>query len=95
MPLSISPTGPSLAIQRDAFERVGLTRETLDNILNLTDDEFRVEGALIIIGPLPNSDDVPNLIELFEDAGLAYFDDFMEIPGGFPEWIEIFVRHRH
>ena len=94
MPLPISSSGPSLAIQREAFERVGLTRETLDNILNLPDDEFRVEGALIIIGPLPNSDDVPNLIELFEDAGLVYFDDFMEIPGGFPDWIELFVRYR-
>ncbi len=94
MPLSIPSSGPSLAIRRDAFERVGLTRETVDTVLNLADDEFRVEGALIAVGPLPNPDDIPNLIELFEDAGLVYFDDFMEIPGGFPDWIELFVRHR-
>lgn len=94
MPLSLPSSGPTLAIRRDAFERVGFTRESIDRILNLTDDEFRVEGALIAIGPLPNPDDVPNLIEVFEDAGLVYFDDFMELPGGLPDWIEVFVRHR-
>jgi hypothetical protein len=94
MPLSLPSAGPTLAIRREAFERAGLTRETVDRILNLTDDEFRVEGPLIAIGPLPTPDDVPNLIEVFEDAGLVYFDDFMEIPGGFPEWLELFARHR-
>jgi hypothetical protein len=93
MPLSLTPTGPTLAIRREAFERAGLSRETIDRVLNLTDDEFRVEGSLIAIGPLPAPDDVPNLIELFEEAGLVYFDDFMEIPGGFPDWLELYVRH--
>ncbi len=93
MPLPLSAAGSTLAIRRDAFEQAGLTRETIDRILNLTDDEFRVEGALIAIGPLPNADDVPSLIDLFEDAGLTYFDDFMEIPGGFPPWLELFARH--
>ncbi|MCC7052540.1 MAG: hypothetical protein IT355_04690 [Gemmatimonadaceae bacterium] len=94
MPLPLPSNGPTLAIRRDAFESAGLSREQLDRILNLTDEEFRVEGALIAIGPLPSPDDVPNLIDLFEDAGLIYFDDFMEIPGGLPDWLELFVRHR-
>ena len=94
MPLSLPSTGPTLAIRKTAFEHAGLTRDTIDRVLNLTDEEFRLEGALIAIGPLPNTDDVPNLIELFEEAGLVYFDDFMEIPGGFPAWLEIYVRHR-
>jgi folate-dependent tRNA-U54 methylase TrmFO/GidA len=94
MPLSLSSAGSTLAVKRDAFERVGLTRAQIDRVLNLTDDEFRVEGALIAIGPLPQPDDVPSLIDLFEEAGLVYYDDFMEIPGGFPEWIELFARHR-
>ncbi len=84
MPLSLPANGPTLAIRRDAFESAGLSRATIDRVLNLTDEEFRVEGALIAIGPLPDPDDVPNLIDLFEEAGLVYFDDFMEIPGGFP-----------
>ncbi|MDZ7631832.1 MAG: hypothetical protein U5K74_10930 [Gemmatimonadaceae bacterium] len=93
MPLPLSSSGPTLAIRRDAFERVGFTRESIDRILNLTDEEFRVEAALIAIGPLPAPDDVPNLIEVLEEAGLVYFDDFMEIPGGFPDWLELFIRH--
>jgi hypothetical protein len=94
MPLSLPSGGPTLAVRRDAFERAGLTRELLDQALNLTDNEFRVEGALIAIGPLPGPDDVPDLIEQFEESGLVYFDDFVEIPGGFPEWLELFARHR-
>ena len=92
MPLPLSPTSSTLAIRRDAFELAGLTREAIDNILNLAPDEFRVEGALIAIGPLPSPDDVPQLIDLFEDAGLVYFDDFVEIPGGFPEWLTLYAR---
>ena len=94
MPLPLPATGPTLAIRREAFERAGHSLDTLDRVLLLTDDEFRVEGALIALGPLPAPDDVPNVIELLEDAGLVYFDDFMEIPGGFPEWLELYVRHR-
>jgi hypothetical protein len=94
MPLPLSPLGSTLALKREAFERVGLSRAVLDDILNLTDEEFRVEGALIAVGPLANPDDIPNLIDVLEDAGLVYFDDFIEIPGGFPEWIELYLRYR-
>lgn len=94
MPLSLSPLGPTLAIRREAFEFAGLSRTSIDSALNLTDAEFRVEGSLIAIGPLPGPDDVPDLIDMFEEAGLVYFDDFMEIPGGMPEWLELFARHR-
>ncbi|MES3035036.1 MAG: hypothetical protein V4813_13640 [Gemmatimonadota bacterium] len=93
MPIPLSAAGSTLAIRRDAFEGAGLTREGIDRILNLTDEEFRVEGALIAIGPLASPDDVPNLIDLFEEAGLVYFDDFMEIPGGFPDWLALYARH--
>ena len=93
MPLPLSSASSTLAVRRDAFEGAGLSRETIDRVLNLTDEEFRVEGALIAIGPLPSPDDVPSLIDLFEDAGLVYYDDFIEIPGGFPEWIVLYARH--
>ena len=94
MPLPLISSGPTLAIRREPFDAAGISRAALDRVLNLTDDEFRVEGALILVGPLPQPDDVPNIIELFEEAGLVYFDDFMELPGGFPDWIELFARHR-
>lgn len=93
MPLPLSPTGSTLAIRKDAFEQAGLTRAAIDAALRLTDEEFRVEGELIAIGPLPHPDDIPTLIEQFEEAGLVYYDDFMEIPGGFPEWLHLFARH--
>ncbi len=94
MPLQLPSTGPTLAIRREAFEQAGLSRDTIDRVLALTDDEFRMEGSLIAIGPLPAPDDVPDIIDMLEDAGLVYFDDFMEIPGGFPEWLVLYARHR-
>ncbi len=94
MPLPLNSESPTLAIRKAAFEQAGLSRAQIDQVLNLTDQEFRVEGDLIAIGPLPSIDDVPDLIELFEDAGLQYFDDFIELPGGMPSWLELYVRHR-
>jgi hypothetical protein len=94
MPLPLSALGPTLVIRRDAFERAGLSRASVDTALNLTDAEFRVEGNLIAIGPLSGPDDVPDLIEMFEGSGLVYFDDFMEIPGGGPDWLELYARYR-
>jgi hypothetical protein len=91
MPLRLDTSAPSLAIRRDAFERAQLTRAAIDHALNLTADEFRMEGALIVIGPLPHPDSVPELIERFEDAGLVYFDDFFELPAGAPAWLDYFV----
>lgn len=93
MPLPLSAAGSTLAIRKSAFEEAGLTREAVDRVLNLTDEEFRMEGELIVIGPLTTADAVPDLIDLFEETGLIYFDDFMEVPGGFPDWIELFIRH--
>lgn len=94
MPLPLDHSAPSLAIRREAFERVGLTRAAIDSALNLTDEEFRVEGALIVIGPLPDPDGVPDLIDRFEEAGLVYFDDFFELPAGAPAWLDYFVSAR-
>jgi hypothetical protein len=94
MPLSLGSDGSTIAVRRTAFESAGLTRASIDTVLNLTDREFRVEGDLIAIGPLPGAEDVPTLIDRFEDAGLVYFDDFMEIPGGLPHWLELFARAR-
>jgi len=94
MPLPLNADSPTLAIRKAAFELAGLSRARIDDVLNLTDEEFRIEGDLIAIGPLPSIDDVPDLIQLFEEAGLQYFDDFIELPGGMPAWLELFVRHR-
>ena len=85
-------TAPTLLIRRAAFERVGLTREQFDRALNLTPDEFRVEGALIAVGPLVGETALGELIDALEDAGLVYFDDFFELSGNWPEWLSVFAQ---
>lgn len=91
MPLSISDTAPTLLIRKTAFERVGLTRAALDERLNLTPEEFRVEGELIAVGPLVGETALPDLVEELETVGLVYFDDFFELSGNWPDWLRLFA----
>lgn len=92
MALRIDSSAPTLLIRRDAFERVGLTRQQFDTALNLTPDEFRVEGALIAVGPLVGESALGELIETLEQAGLVYYDDFFELSGNWPEWLSVFAQ---
>ena len=89
MPLTLRPDAPTLFIRRQAFERVGLTRAMLDERLNLTDEEFRVEGELIAVGPLHGDTALIDLTDELESLGLAYFDDFFEMSGNWPHWIRL------
>ena len=91
MPIALSNTAPTLLIRRSAFERVNLTRQHIDDALNLTDEEFRLEGALIAVGPLAGETALTELIEALERAGLVYFDDFFELSGNWPEWLSLFA----
>ena len=72
-------------------ERVEMTRAQVDEALGLTPDEFRIEGALIAIGPLVGEDTLSDLIERLENAGLVYYDDFFELSGNWPEWLRLFA----
>lgn len=81
-------------IQKRAFERSGLTRVALDERLGLTPEEFRVEGELVCIGPIPEDDALQDLIADFEEAGLTYFEDFFELTGNWPEWLAVYVMAR-
>jgi hypothetical protein len=92
MALKIPAEHSSILIRRSAFERAGLKRSEIDSRFNLTDAEFRLEGDLIAIGALPSEDDLPAMIAYFESAGLAYYEDFFELSGNWPEWLEIFVQ---
>ena len=91
MPLDVKAGSPTLLIQREAFERAGLTRAALDERLNLTPDEFRMEKDLIVIGPLVGEDAFADLIAELETTGLVYFDDFFELSGNWPEWLRVLV----
>jgi hypothetical protein len=91
MPLSTPAGTPTLVIRKEAFERAGLTRARLDERLNLTPDEFRIEGALIAVGPIHEEPSLLALVEELEELGLSYFDDFFELSGNWPSWLKIFV----
>lgn len=89
MPLSVQSGFSTLFIRRDAFEQNALVRSEIDSRFNLTDEEFRVEGKLIAIGPLPSDDMVAPLVEFLEEKGLAYFEEFFEMSGNWPEWLRL------
>ena len=91
MPLPIAQNSPTIFILRSAFERVGLTRAAIDARFNLTEEEFRVEGGVIAVGPLVGDDALTELISELEDLGLTYFEDFFELTGNWPEWLRVLV----
>jgi hypothetical protein len=95
MPLPIAAGAPTLLLRREAFERAGLARTAFDRRLNLTDDEFQVEGALVVVGPLHGESALTDLIEELEGAGLVYFDDFFELSGNWPEWLHLVAVGGH
>jgi hypothetical protein len=77
--------------RRPAYERAGLVRAALDERLGLTDNEFRVEGDVIAIGPVYDADAFVSLIDDLERVGLAYYDDFFELSGSWPGWLSVFT----
>jgi len=94
MPQEI-PAGQSiLLVRREAYERAGIMRRAIDERLNLTADEFKVEGRVIMIGPIPDDAALRDILDDFESAGLAYFDDYFELSGNWPRWIRLIVADR-
>ena len=92
MPLELPNNKPSLLIRRPAFERAGLTRAVIDEQLGLTDQEFRVESDLIVIGPILDEEALQRLFDDLERAGLVYFNDFFDLSGNWPEWLVLYAR---
>src|SRR6266550_8946762 len=92
MPTELGYGRGVILIRQSAFEHAGLVRSEIDARYNLTDEEFRVEDGLVILGPLPSEELLPQLIEDLEGNGLAYFDDFFDLSGHWPEWLSVYVR---
>jgi hypothetical protein len=67
-------------------------RSAIDSRFNLTDQEFRVEEGLVVLGPLPSDDLLSEMIGALEGTGLVYFEDFFELSGNWPEWLSMYVR---
>jgi hypothetical protein len=76
-------------MRRQAYEQSGLVRAALDERLGLTADEFRVEGDIVVIGPVYDSEAFATLLEHLERIGLEYYDDFFELSGNWPEWLSV------
>ena len=89
MPLPLPADAPTLLFRKEAFERAELNRAAFDQWLNLTPEEFRVEGSLIAVGPIYDADALQALISALEDKGLVYFDDFFEMSGNWPDWVTL------
>ena len=92
MPLSVPHAVPTLFFRREAYERAGLTRASLDARLGLTDAEFRVEGDIVALGPIYDADALGALVHDVEQLGLTYYDDFFELSGGWPAWLVLTAR---
>lgn len=92
MALKVSADTSTVFIRKAAFEAAGMQRAEIDARFNLTDAEFRIEGELIAVGPLPSEDDLAVIIAELEERGLTYFDDFFELSGNWPEWLHLFVQ---
>jgi hypothetical protein len=91
MALSITHDAPTLFIRRAAYESSGLTRAQLDERLGLTAADFRVEAGLVALGPIYGpGDQLGAVIAELEGLGLTYFDDFFELTGNWPEWLQLF-----
>ena len=94
MPLRLSDAASTLLIRRSAFENSGIARAEIDALLGLTDEEFRVEGDILAIGPVFDSGALGLLVADLENRGLVYFDDFFELSGNWPQWLSIFAMAR-
>jgi hypothetical protein len=92
MALELAHGHAVVLIRQSAFERSGITRGAIDERYNLTVDEFRVEEGLVVLGPLPSDEMLPELIDDLEESGLVYFDDFFELSGNWPEWLVLYAR---
>jgi hypothetical protein len=92
MPLTVTQGAPTLFFRREAYERAKLTRAALDERLGLTDAEFRVEGDLVALGPIYDVEELGVLVDELERLGLAYYEDFFELSGSWPEWLSLSAR---
>lgn len=89
MPIPLASNASTLLLRKETFERAELSRAAVDQWLTLTDEEFRVEGELIVIGPVFDVEALQALVSALEDKGLVYYDDFFELSGNWPEWMQV------
>jgi len=89
MPIPVAYGAATLFVRRAAYERAELVRSAIDERLGLTAEEFRVEGELVAIGPIYEAEPLAALIDDLERLGLAYFDEYFELSGNWPDWLRL------
>lgn len=89
MPLRVSQGAPTLFIRKDAYERAGIIRKAIDERLGLTDEEFRVEGDLVVIGPVYEDEALAAFLAELDGAGLVHYEDYFDLSGNWPEWLTL------
>lgn len=94
MALQIHAGAPTLLLRRKSYEKAGIARAAVDELLGLTDEEFRVEADVVAIGPVYDDDAFAALLERLESLGLRAYDDFFELTGNWPEWLAVLVSGR-
>lgn len=94
MPLRISDAASTLLIRREAFESAGIVRADVDRMLQLTDEEFRVEGDIVAVGPVFDAEALGDLVAELERLGLIFFEDFFELSGNWPGWLALYAMSR-
>lgn len=94
MPVPVTQGVPTLFFRREAYEKSGISRASLDARLGLTDAEFVVEGELVALGPIYDVEALGTLVDELEQLGLSYYDDFFELSGSWPEWLSLSARAR-
>ena len=74
--------------------RADSTASAIDERLGLTADEFRVEGDLSRSdrSTATAATRLADFIAELEELGLVYFDDFFELSGNWPEWLQLSAR---
>jgi hypothetical protein len=91
MPIQLPHDAPTLLIRKRAFEQHALARADFDVALHLTDEEFRVEGDLVVVGPIYDGEALALVIADLETRGLTYFDDFFDLSGNWPAWLMVYA----
>lgn len=94
MPILIAADASTILIRRTAYERTALVRAAIDERLGLTDDEFRVERDLVTIGPIHDEEALGAFTADLERLGLVFFDDYFELSGNWPSWLDVYASSR-
>ena len=51
-------------------------------------------GGLVAVGPLHGEGALTGLVDELEGMGLVYFDDFFELSGNWPDWLQLYAMSR-